>query len=270
MMWHGQWGVMKNKIFSLVLAFLLVLFTVSACKISEKPRISSQTKPEISAPSQTISNISPTTSIVTSAIATIVAPATTQTQGSNTQTALNAIDILSQYCVSCHDGSSCCGGAVLKVGFPPSDVDVALRSGNGAGMPSFQTVLSEDQINAVVDYLSGGCATSTPTQTILDQKQNGNLTIQLFSDHNPPVQGYDVFQILVTDSNGQPVSDATVSLDLNMTTMNMGNNHVAATPLGKGYYAGKVFFSMPGPWQATVGIQRNGQTTTVQFKFMVN
>jgi nitrogen fixation protein FixH len=94
--------------------------------------------------------------------------------------------------------------------------------------------------------------------------------VWIFSDPNPPIRGGNTIDVLVTDTNGQPISDAKVSFDINMTNMNHGKNVVTASSLDEGRYSGEVFFLMPGPWRVIVGIERAGQTNTVRFDFMVN
>jgi hypothetical protein len=107
-------------------------------------------------------------------------------------------------------------------------------------------------------------STQTPTIT-----QSGDLVVQLINDHTPPIRGTNIFQVFVTDATGQAISEAEVSYDLIMTNMNMGKNVVNATRLGDGYYTGKVYLSMSGPWRVTVSIKRAGQVTMVSFDFMV-
>ena len=104
----------------------------------------------------------------------------------------------------------------------------------------------------------------------LSGKQSEDLSVWIFSNHNPPIRGGNTLEVLVADTAGQPISDAKVSFDINMTNMNHGKNVVTASSLGNGHYSGEVFFLMPGPWRVIVGIERPGQTNTVRFDFMVN
>ncbi len=104
----------------------------------------------------------------------------------------------------------------------------------------------------------------------LGGKPSGDLLVWIFSDPNPPGSGNNTFEAFVTDSNGLPITDATVSFDINMTNMNHGKNVVTASSLGNGHYSGAVHFLMSGPWRVIVGIERAGQTDTVRFDFMVN
>ena len=103
----------------------------------------------------------------------------------------------------------------------------------------------------------------------LGGKQSGDLLVWIFSDPNPPVRGDNTLEALVTDSNGQPITDVTISFDIDMTNMSHGKNVVTASSLGEGRYSAEIHFLMPGPWRVIVGIERAGQTTTVRFDFMV-
>jgi hypothetical protein len=104
----------------------------------------------------------------------------------------------------------------------------------------------------------------------LGGKPGGNLLVWIFSNPNPPSSGDNTLEAFVTDANGQPITDATVSFDINMTNMNHGKNVVTASSLGNGHYSGDVHFLMGGPWRVIVAIERAGQTDTVRFDFMVN
>ena len=129
------------------------------------------------------------------------------------------------------------------------------------------------QPTAIPTFPPVSSATQDPAVTpvpVLGGKPSGDLLVWISSNRNPPIQGDNNLEALVTDSKGQPITDATVSFDLNMTNMNHGKNVVTATSLGAGRYGGAVHFLMPGPWRVIVGIQRAGQTSTVRFDFTVN
>jgi hypothetical protein len=104
----------------------------------------------------------------------------------------------------------------------------------------------------------------------LGGKQSGDLSVWIYSNPNPPIRGANTFEAVLADAKGQPVTDAKISFDLDMTNMSHGKNVVAASPLGAGRYTGKVSFQMPGPWRVLVAIERGGQTSTVRFDFSVN
>ena len=96
-------------------------------------------------------------------------------------------------------------------------------------------------------------------------------TIALSTDPAPPViPGNTSFKVLVTDSAGNPVTGATVTVDLVMTEMDMGANQVTLQPQAGGIYTGKAGFTMPGGWNCTVTASAGGHTQTRAFPFKVN
>ena len=100
-------------------------------------------------------------------------------------------------------------------------------------------------------------------------KQAGDLRVWIITNPSPPKAGNCTLDAYVIDSKGQPVSDAKLTFDLNMTNMNMGRNTVTPTLLGEGHYTSQVFFSMRGPWRVIITIVHAGQTNTTQFDFTV-
>jgi hypothetical protein len=136
-----------------------------------------------------------------------------------------------------------------------------------------QSASSGPQPTILPTFIPSASATQDPNGIqvpALGGKQSDNLIVWIFGNPNPPIRGGNTLEALVTDTAGQPISDARVSFDINMTNMNHGKNVVTASPLGEGRYSGDVFFLMPGPWRVIVGIERPGQTNTVRFDFMVN
>ena len=102
-------------------------------------------------------------------------------------------------------------------------------------------------------------------------KKIGDYTVTMFSTPNPPVRGNNTLEALVVDVNNQPVTEATVSFDIDMTNMSHGKNVVTAKLGGNGRYAGKLFFQMPGPWRVIVTVECAGQpTVSDRFNFSVN
>ena len=93
--------------------------------------------------------------------------------------------------------------------------------------------------------------------------------VTLYTNPAQPNPGQVSFEAAITDATGSPVSDATVTFDLNMTNMNHGKNVVTATPSGNGRYSGDVFLMMPGPWRVIVGVDRAGKQADVRLDFMV-
>jgi hypothetical protein len=138
---------------------------------------------------------------------------------------------------------------------------------------SMMSTPAAEQPTAIPTLVSALPVIQDPALTplpVLGGKQSGDLIVWISSNPNPPVRGDNVFEALVTDASGQPMSDAAISFDLNMVNMNHGRNVVAASALGNGRYRGVVHFLMPGPWRVIVGIERAGQMSTVRFDFTVN
>ena len=73
--------------------------------------------------------------------------------------------------------------------------------------------------------------------------------ISLSTDPSPLKLGQATFIIDVNDKNGKSVDNATVSFDLNMTTMNMGTQQGEATSQGNGRYSAVGNMSMQGSWR---------------------
>lgn len=74
----------------------------------------------------------------------------------------------------------------------------------------------------------------------------------------PPLQGYNTWTLRVTDSNGSPISDATVSIQCAMTHGGLSHG-CALTPdiqnQGNGEYSSSnVVFNMAGHWDVTITV----------------
>jgi len=65
------------------------------------------------------------------------------------------------------------------------------------------------------------------------------------------------FAITIAGATGMAISDAKLSIALDMPDMPMPPNHPAAT-WKDGAYRGTAIFTMAGAWQMTVNIQRPG------------
>lgn len=136
---------------------------------------------------------------------------------------------------------------------------------------------------------SAGCAGSpaaaTPTPQIVEQLppgvtlngvplgqsglKVGDYTVWLASTAAPQ-RGDVALDAVVLGKDNQPVADATVSFDINMTNMNHGKNVSPASNAGNGHYTGSVFFMMPGPWRVIVRVNQAGsEVASPQFNFNV-
>ncbi len=106
-------------------------------------------------------------------------------------------------------------------------------------------------------------SSSAPSTT---SANGGDYQLTLVTTPNPPTGGKDLLTVTVVDSAGKAVDNATVVMDINMTTMNMGSQSGTATPQGNGSYALNASFSMLGPWKiATTVTLPDGQTLNKDF-----
>lgn len=85
------------------------------------------------------------------------------------------------------------------------------------------------------------------------------------STETPPKMGDTRFEATVT-RNGQPVTDATVNLDLSMPSMQMAGPDVTLKPSGNDY-EGTANLSMGGEWQAKTTVSAGGETGTAIYNF---
>jgi hypothetical protein len=112
--------------------------------------------------------------------------------------------------------------------------------------------------------------TTTGQSAPLGEKKAGDVTVKLYGDPIRPVRGNNTLKAHLEGSNGQPITDAKIFFDIDMTNMSHGKNIVPASVLGGGDYTGKVNFMMPGPWRVIVGIEQGGQVNSARFDFTVN
>ncbi len=83
---------------------------------------------------------------------------------------------------------------------------------------------------------------------------NSNSRISLSTNPTTPQLGENTFIIAVKDLKNQPVKNAKVYFDLNMTQMNMGTQNGEATPQGDGTYAATGRLTMKGPWKVSTKV----------------
>jgi hypothetical protein len=103
-----------------------------------------------------------------------------------------------------------------------------------------------------------------PENTAL--QASGDLLVSLSINPYPPSGGgASDFVVNLTDANGQPVSDATIGLDLTMPEMWMPPNQLNLVAGGGGKYQASGYFTMRGLWRIEVIISRDGQKQSVFF-----
>ena len=102
---------------------------------------------------------------------------------------------------------------------------------------------------AIIGFKAFSSSPSSMTST-----NGGDYQLTLTTTPNPPTGGKNVLTVSVVDSAGKAVDGATVVMDINMTTMNMGSQSGTATPQGNGTYALNASFSMLGPWKIAMTV----------------
>jgi RND family efflux transporter MFP subunit len=118
---------------------------------------------------------------------------------------------------------------------------------------------SESQLRAGLESYAPGPAAAggaAPGGQAVD------LAVRL--DPDPPRAGETLFEVAVKDPTGQPVSDATVTLQLfmpAMPTMNMPamRSETTLPHAGGGIYRGPAQVLMSGRWEVTVVVRREGR-----------
>ncbi|MDQ2903104.1 MAG: FixH family protein [Ktedonobacteraceae bacterium] len=94
----------------------------------------------------------------------------------------------------------------------------------------------------------------------MQSAQVGPYSVTLQVNPNPPfiTQPATLSVQVLFSASQQPVTGATVVLESNMETMDMGTERAPAPDQGKGIYRASVQFSMSGFWKVQVLISRPG------------
>ncbi|MCR4340631.1 MAG: FixH family protein [Gemmatimonadaceae bacterium] len=113
--------------------------------------------------------------------------------------------------------------------------------------------------------------TAQAQRTGTDQKET--LEITFTSDPNPPKTGENTFDVSIKGSDGNPMTDADVSLTFYMAAMPEMNmpemrNRVALKHRAKGQYRGTGNVMMAGRWDVTVVVKKGDKEIGSQ-KFTV-
>lgn len=86
---------------------------------------------------------------------------------------------------------------------------------------------------------------------------------------SPAKSGDNALDIAVMNAAGKPLASAKVTVQVAMTSMDMGTASPTVQEKGKGHYATTAAFSMAGPWRVTVKVVAPGQKPqTKAFDFM--
>jgi hypothetical protein len=128
--------------------------------------------------------------------------------------------------------------------------------------------ISTTAADATLDASQEALAPAGPT---LGGLRHGDILVWLSSRPARLLPGAAEMDAYLVGTEGQPVTDARVTFDTDMTNMSHGLYRVPAEPAGQGHYVGKVRFLMPGPWRVIAIVERPGQETVqLRFEFTVH
>ena len=145
---------------------------------------------------------------------------------------------------------------------------LAMLAGCSPAMPGHS---GTDMQQAPAAESEAALEAQAPAGTILARQQTATLQAWLSCDPTQPIRGTADMDAYLMDMDGQPVTNAQVTFDIDMTNMSHGKYLAPTEPAGEGHYVGDVHFSMPGPWRIITLIERPGhETATVRFEFSVN
>ena len=109
-----------------------------------------------------------------------------------------------------------------------------------------------------------------PAGPTLGGQRAGDVLAWLASTPAQPARGDAGIDAYLVHLDGQPIDDATVTFDTDMTNMSHGQYLVSASPAGNGHYSGQVHFLMSGPWRVILVVRRPGQAELrLRFEFTV-
>lgn len=152
----------------------------------------------------------------------------------------------------------------------PQDVEVGQRVGERSiilkGLSSGQRVVSS--ANFLVDsesQLQAAAGAFSPTVPGAGVMQSGQqqVNIDLTTVPSPPQKGNNQFRVKLTDSQGKPIPDATVTVVFYMAAMPAMGMAAMSTKSdlqtsSSGIYTGSGVLGSGGTWQITITARRNG------------
>ncbi len=142
-----------------------------------------------------------------------------------------------------------------------------------------KALVNAEKKEVFVDYLKDKVTVQQLTHTLTKlgytplppplTTQVGDFLVAL-EIHPKPIKDQEVhFDVILQNSDGKPVSDAEVQVDLSMPGMTMDEMRFKAEPAGEGQYIGKGKFSMEGKWRIAVRINQGGQRKIANFDMEV-
>lgn len=114
-----------------------------------------------------------------------------------------------------------------------------------------------------------GC--TPPSSSSTEGKVSGPYKIEVQVKPDPALAlKENEFQIKVKDEAGKPLEEAMVDITLSMADMDHGDLVFSCIDEGQGIYVGKGIPVMAGEWIATVHVEKNGTTSTMDYIFQAS
>jgi hypothetical protein len=124
----------------------------------------------------------------------------------------------------------------------------------------------DDATDGSADDTSGDTAGDTASPDAGGDASTGALTLD-GTWNSPPAVGPAALTVTVTDANGAPVTDATVTAFADMPSMGHGTpSKPAVTAKGNGLYEVRFTFNMPGYWEVDITATAGERTGTLKMK----
>lgn len=108
---------------------------------------------------------------------------------------------------------------------------------------------------------AGSSSAQSPGQSKTQTKPPSRkpASIVFATEPSPPKAGDAEFRVTVKDSEGGPITQATVSILLVMPSMPEMRTEVRLSSIGSGVFRGAGQFEMSGRWDVTITVTPNGE-----------
>lgn len=123
-------------------------------------------------------------------------------------------------------------------------------------------------VNVLLFMLLFLCVACIPPSTGMVGEVEGPHQIEVQLNPNPAeMLKENEFLIKVMDESGNLVENAKVEVTLSMLDMDHGDLTFSCTSQGEGMYKGKGIPVMAGDWIATVNVEKDGQSSMMEYLF---
>ncbi|MBI5353638.1 MAG: FixH family protein [Chloroflexi bacterium] len=137
-----------------------------------------------------------------------------------------------------------------------------MMGGGGSNLELVAVSADGKQILPPADLIAVGA--ELPKNTAV--QQSGEMIVSLSLNPYPPSAGQpSQFDVALTDLNGNPIDDSSISLDLTMPSIWMPPNQPDMQFVSDGKYSTTAPFTMRGGWRIEVIITRGDQKQSVFF-----